>query len=118
MAAENRPSLPHKCILSDFVVVGGGVAGVCCAQTLAETNTEAKITLVTAKDVVKLVTSCRKLTRTLEERVVEEKPSFTLSRMFPNITVINDTVIEVNPSSKLYPGVLKLSYDSVFQLVS
>eukprot|EP00794_Sanderia_malayensis_P018818 gene18818-20714_t len=81
---------------SEFLVIGGGVSGVCCAQTLAQTNSNSLITIIVAKDLVKLVTSRKKLTRTLEEIEIEEKRSLSLSREFSNITVLNDLVEAVN----------------------
>lgn len=85
----------------DFVVVGGGVAGVSCCQQLAELDPGASITLVSGKDIVKLVTSHRKVTRILEEVVVEERPSFSISENYPNIKVLNDFVQEIDHHSKL-----------------
>ncbi len=87
---------------ADFLVVGGGVAGICCAQSIAETNADVSIILVTAKDVVKLVTNSRKLTRTLEEITVEEKPSLTLCENHPNIHVIHDMIVTIDPESKRF----------------
>lgn len=95
MAAGKSPT-------ADYVVVGGGVAGVCCCQTLAEKNPEASIILLAAKDVIKLVTSHRKITRALEEISVEERPSFTLTENYENISVINDLVVEIDHKSKNY----------------
>ena len=87
-------------ISTDFAVVGGGVAGVSCCQHIAETDPNASVILLAPKDVIKLVTSHRKVTRTLEEVIVEERPSFTISENFPNVRVISDFVKEVNHHSK------------------
>ena len=87
-------------ITSDFVVVGGGVSGVSCCQELAEINPQAFIALLAPKDVVKLVTSHRKVTRTLEEVIVEERPSCKLSENYPNIRVIGEYVAEICHRSK------------------
>ena len=90
-----------SCFTSDFVAVGGGVSGVSCCQYLAENEPNSSITLLAPKDLVKLVTSHKKVTRTLEEVVVEERPSFKLSENYPNIRVINEFVTEICHRSKL-----------------
>ena len=88
-------------ITSDFVAVGGGVSGVSCCQHLAENEPNSSIILLAPKDLVKLVTSHKKVTRILEEVVVEERPSFKLSENYPNIRVINEFVTEIYHRSKL-----------------
>jgi len=85
-----------KVMQTDFVVVGGGVSGVSCCQLLAEIDPSTSIILIAPKDIVKLVTNHRRVTRTLDELVVEERPSILLSEKYSNITVINEFVTEVH----------------------
>lgn len=87
-------------LYQDFVVVGGGVSGVSCCQQLAELDQNVSITLISPKDIVKLVTSHRKVTRTLEEVLVEERPHSTITENYPNIRVLNAFVEEINHRSK------------------
>ena len=89
-----------KVMQTDFVVVGGGVSGVSCCQLLAEIDPSTSIILIAPKDIVKLVTNHRRVTRTLDEIVVEERPSILLSEKYSNITVINEFVTEVHHRGK------------------
>ncbi|XP_049991249.1 pyridine nucleotide-disulfide oxidoreductase domain-containing protein 1 isoform X2 [Alexandromys fortis] len=75
-----------------FVVVGGGIAGVTCAEQLAVTFPEEDILLVTASPVIKAVTNFKQVSKVLEEFDVEEQPSTVLENRFPNIKVIESGV--------------------------
>ena len=46
----NCPTSPRE-----FVVVGGGIAGVCCAQELARLNEGSKVTIISSTDMIKEV---------------------------------------------------------------
>jgi NAD(P)H-nitrite reductase large subunit len=50
-----------------LVVLGGGVAGVCCAQELCRICPDAHVTLISADAVIKGVGDVRRLTKNLEE---------------------------------------------------
>ncbi|XP_036107257.1 pyridine nucleotide-disulfide oxidoreductase domain-containing protein 1 isoform X2 [Molossus molossus] len=71
-----------------FVVVGGGIAGVTCAEQLAIHFPSEEILLVTASPVIKAVTNFKQVSKVLEEFDVEEQPSTMLENRFPNIKVI------------------------------
>lgn len=75
-----------------FVVVGGGIAGVTCAEQLAINFPEEDILLVTASPVIKAVTNFKQVSKVLEEFDVEEQPSTMLENRFPNIKVIESGV--------------------------
>ncbi len=55
------------------VVVGGGVAGVTCAEEVARLSPTARVTLVSASSVLKGITSRVRLTARLEELDVVER---------------------------------------------
>uniref|UniRef100_A0A1I8H3N9 Pyr_redox_2 domain-containing protein n=1 Tax=Macrostomum lignano TaxID=282301 RepID=A0A1I8H3N9_9PLAT len=59
----------------DFVIVGGGIAGVTCAETLAALEPDARVLIVSASPVVKAVTNLRPVTKLLEEFDVELRAS-------------------------------------------
>nr|KAF6375107.1 pyridine nucleotide-disulfide oxidoreductase domain 1 [Pipistrellus kuhlii] len=71
-----------------FIVVGGGIAGVSCAEQLAIHFPSEEILLVTASPVIKAVTNFKQISKVLEEFDVEEQPSTMLENRFPNIKVI------------------------------
>ncbi|XP_042529311.1 pyridine nucleotide-disulfide oxidoreductase domain-containing protein 1 [Dipodomys spectabilis] len=71
-----------------LVVVGGGIAGVTCAEQLAVNFPSEEILLITASPVIKAVTNFKQVSRLLEEFDVEEQPGAALEERFPNITVV------------------------------
>ncbi|XP_049678458.1 pyridine nucleotide-disulfide oxidoreductase domain-containing protein 1 isoform X1 [Accipiter gentilis] len=77
---------------SRFVVVGGGIAGVTCAEKLAMEFPSEDIFLMTASPVIKAITNFKQVSKTLEEFDVEEQPSSLLERRYPNIKVIQSGV--------------------------
>ncbi|XP_018425822.1 PREDICTED: pyridine nucleotide-disulfide oxidoreductase domain-containing protein 1 [Nanorana parkeri] len=85
MAAERAP----------WLVLGGGIAGVTCAEQLALQFTEDDVFLLTAAPLIKAATNVRQVSRTLEEFNVEEQASSTLERQHPNIKVISSAVREL-----------------------
>ncbi|XP_054845312.1 pyridine nucleotide-disulfide oxidoreductase domain-containing protein 1 [Eublepharis macularius] len=90
MAAVSRP--PLAAARSRFVVVGGGIAGVTCAERLATEFPSDDILLITASPVIKAVTNFKQVSRTLEEFDVEEQVSSVLEKRYPNIKVIQSGV--------------------------
>uniref|UniRef100_A0A3Q2LE44 Pyridine nucleotide-disulfide oxidoreductase domain-containing protein 1 n=1 Tax=Equus caballus TaxID=9796 RepID=A0A3Q2LE44_HORSE len=87
MEAARLPSTAGK-----FVVVGGGIAGVTCAEQLAIHFPSEDILLITASPVIKAVTNFKQVSRVLEEFDVEEQPNTMLENRFPNIKVIESGV--------------------------
>ncbi|KAL0962708.1 hypothetical protein UPYG_G00344310 [Umbra pygmaea] len=85
MAAETKKSFK-------FVVVGGGIAGVTCAEQLASQMPSADVALLTAAPLIKAVCNFKQVSKTLEEFDVEEKPSSVLEGKYPNLRVIQSAV--------------------------
>lgn len=81
---------------ASFVVVGGGIAGVTCAEQLAINFPSEDILLITASPVIKAVTNFKQVSKVLEEFNVEEQPSSMLENRFPNIKVIESAVKQLN----------------------
>ncbi|KAJ8006896.1 hypothetical protein DPEC_G00111970 [Dallia pectoralis] len=75
-----------------FVVVGGGIAGVTCAEQLASQFPSADVALLTAAPLIKAVCNFKQVSKTLEEFDVEEKPSSVLEEKYPNLRVIQSAV--------------------------
>ncbi|XP_043943747.1 pyridine nucleotide-disulfide oxidoreductase domain-containing protein 1 [Protopterus annectens] len=74
------------------VVVGGGIAGVTCAEQLAFDFPSEDIILLTASSVIKAVTNLKPVSRTLEDFKVEEHGCSSLEDRCPNIKVIQSPV--------------------------
>ncbi|XP_067347131.1 pyridine nucleotide-disulfide oxidoreductase domain-containing protein 1 isoform X2 [Channa argus] len=75
-----------------FVIVGGGIAGVTCVEQLSSQMPSADVALITAGPHIKAVTNYKQVSKTLEEFEVEELPSCVLEERFPNLTVIHSAV--------------------------
>lgn len=75
-----------------FVVVGGGIAGVTCAEQLGLQFPSEAVVLLTAAPLVKTVTNFKKVSKTLEDFDVEEQPSSVLEEKYPNLKVIQSAV--------------------------
>lgn len=75
-----------------FVVVGGGIAGVTCVEQLSSDFPSARVALITAASHIKAVTNFKQVFQTLEKFDVEERPSSALQEKFPNVTVIQSAV--------------------------
>ncbi|CAG9826146.1 unnamed protein product [Diabrotica balteata] len=83
-----------------FVIVGGGIAGVSCAETLAFFEPEKSIVLLSESSLIKTVTNLHAITRTLTEFNIQEMASSEFSSKHPNIKVIHDTLAEIHDSEK------------------
>jgi len=79
-----------------FVIVGGGIAGVSCAEGLAFLCPNKRILLLTASPVIKAVTNIVHLTKTLCEFDVKEISAEKFADSHPAVSVIQDTVISIN----------------------
>ncbi|XP_069084629.1 pyridine nucleotide-disulfide oxidoreductase domain-containing protein 1 isoform X2 [Pleurodeles waltl] len=80
------------CNAGRFLVVGGGIAGVTCAEQLALQFPSDEVILVTSSPLIKAVTHFKQISKTLEEFEVEEQPITILENKFPNIRVIQSAV--------------------------
>ena len=92
-----------------FLIVGGGIAGVSCAELLHQESTHldahdleaVSIVLVTASPLIKAVTNIDHLTRHLASFDVSEEAAGDFQRRHDNVTVIEDTVAEVDVEAKV-----------------
>lgn len=91
----------EKKIESTFVIVGGGIAGVSCAEGLSFLAPEESIILITASPLIKAVTNIIPLGKTLMHFDIEEKNATTLNKKYKMLQVIQDTVIKIDTIKKL-----------------
>ncbi|XP_024150419.1 pyridine nucleotide-disulfide oxidoreductase domain-containing protein 1 [Oryzias melastigma] len=82
-----------------FVVVGGGIAGVTCVEQLFTQIPSADVALVTASPHIKAVTNHKQVSRTVEEFDVEERPPSVLEEKFPTLSVIHSAVKSLHAQS-------------------
>jgi NADH dehydrogenase FAD-containing subunit len=85
-----------------YVVIGGGIAGVSCAQELASltVNVDASVHLISASGALKASQGSMEITKHLEEFVVYEKSSDVFRIDHPNIEVSVGVVKHVDPLAK------------------
>lgn len=81
---------------ASIVVIGGGIAGVSCAETLSSLCKDEKITLITASPLIKAVTNFKQISRRLEEFEVEEKPGAALEAECENVKVLQVMVVSID----------------------
>ncbi|XP_016392034.1 pyridine nucleotide-disulfide oxidoreductase domain-containing protein 1 [Sinocyclocheilus rhinocerous] len=75
-----------------FVIVGGGIAGVTCAEQIASQFVSDEVYLLTASPLVKTVTNFKQVSKTLEEFDIEDQPSSVLEEKYPNLKVLQSAV--------------------------
>ncbi|XP_034190020.2 pyridine nucleotide-disulfide oxidoreductase domain 1 [Osmia lignaria lignaria] len=83
-----------------FAIVGGGIAGVSCAESIGFIAPEENTILITASPLIKAVTNIVPLGKTLMQFDVEEKDTETLTKTHDSLKVIHDFVIKVNIANK------------------
>lgn len=86
-------------MMTKYVVVGGGIAGVTCAETLSSLCPEDEILLITASPLIKAITNYKKITKTLEEFDVEERPNISLQSKCENVKVVQKSVRSLEAKS-------------------
>lgn len=79
-----------------YVVVGGGIAGVTCAETLSMLCQDDEILLITASPLVKVITNYTQISKTLEDFDVEERPMTSVETTCPNVKVIQKVIVSLN----------------------
>lgn len=83
-----------------FVVIGGGIAGISCVETLSLLNENLDILLITKSSFVKTATSALQITKTIVKLNVEEVQVDTIENKFKNVKIIIDTVVKLNHVEK------------------
>ncbi|XP_063886870.1 pyridine nucleotide-disulfide oxidoreductase domain-containing protein 1-like [Scylla paramamosain] len=84
-----------------YIVVGGGIAGVTCAEHLYILHPEAQTLVLTATPLIKAVTNVLPLTKTLDTFEVEEHDPNTLQSKCPSVSVIQDCVARLDVEKQL-----------------
>lgn len=79
-----------------FAIIGGGIAGVSCAEMLSTLCPDEDILLLTASPLIKAITNYKKISKTLEEFDVEERPMMSVQQDFPNVKVIQTEVTSLD----------------------
>lgn len=83
---------------ADFVIVGGGIAGVSCAENLAFLQPDKTIILLSESALIKTVTNLHAITKTIMSFDVEETLGSSLSDKYSNIKIVYEKMSKVNDS--------------------
>jgi len=83
-----------------YAVIGGGIAGVTCAEHLHILDGERSTVLISSSDVIKCVTNVLHLTKTIEMFDVEERNAQSLTRQCPSVTVNGGSVCHLDAVNK------------------
>lgn len=95
------------------LIIGGGIAGITCIETLHLMDIDLKMGLITSTDTVKSVTNLHRITKLIEDFEVSEKSTDEVSQRIPTVTIIKAIVDFI----KLYHIQIpeKLITDELFQ---
>ncbi|GBF99943.1 hypothetical protein Rsub_12636 [Raphidocelis subcapitata] len=103
-----------------YVVIGGGIGGVCCAEELCRLAAPGdEVALVSASPVLKGVSNVVRLAKYVEEFTVVERDAEAVAT--PNLRVVRGWVAGVDPASKTVrvapadggPPPAELAYDAL-----
>lgn len=86
---------------ADFVIIGGGIAGVSCAETLSFLTPNKRVILLTESPIVKAIVNLKMITKTLSSFDVVEQNIDTFSNTFPSINIIHDLLTEISSKNNL-----------------
>ncbi|EDO49331.1 predicted protein [Nematostella vectensis] len=84
---------------STFLIIGGGIAGVSCAEHLTASCPEESVTLITATDLVKSVVNLREYGRHLQVFDVEAKPGSSLCSEKKKLRVVKAVIVSFDPQA-------------------
>ncbi|CAK1578205.1 unnamed protein product [Parnassius mnemosyne] len=84
-----------------YLVVGGGIAGVTCVETLAILHPEETLAIITASSLVKNVTNVSFYAKTIVKFDVSETEANSLLKIHPNLNIIYDSLKHINTMQKL-----------------
>ncbi|KAG0717018.1 Pyridine nucleotide-disulfide oxidoreductase domain-containing protein 1 [Chionoecetes opilio] len=84
-----------------YIVIGGGIAGVTCAEHLYILHPEAQTLVLTASALIKAVTNVLSLTKTLDSFEVEEHHPDILQSKCPSVRVLQDAVDHLDAKNQL-----------------
>ena len=87
-------------MVDPVIVVGGGIAGVSCASTLAQLDPSLVIKLISSKPVLKVATNVKGKGQHLESFDVIEQSTDQLTSQYNNIEIIIGTIIGLDASEK------------------
>jgi len=88
----------------DFVIIGGGIAGVSCIQRLSTlVSGQEQILLLSSSPLIKAATNIKNVTKLLTDFEVEERSIDSFQKNFKNITILHKLVSDLDTQNhKVY----------------
>ena len=83
-----------------YVIVGGGISGVSCAETLAQLDAKNSILLISESSLIKSTINLIPLTKMITKFDVKEISLTDFERNYTNVTVIRDSLSYINSQEK------------------
>ncbi|XP_041972820.1 pyridine nucleotide-disulfide oxidoreductase domain-containing protein 1 [Aricia agestis] len=84
-----------------YLIVGGGIAGVTCVETLAIIHPEEKLILITASSLVKNVSNVSFYAKTIVKFDVHDTEANSLLKIHPSLTIVYDSLKYLNTKEKI-----------------
>ncbi|CAG9791865.1 unnamed protein product [Diatraea saccharalis] len=85
---------------STYLIIGGGIAGVTCVETLAILHPEESLVLITASSLVKNVSNVSFFAKTIVKFDVNETEASSLQKIHPNLQIIYDSLNYIDSKNK------------------
>ncbi|XP_028028589.1 pyridine nucleotide-disulfide oxidoreductase domain-containing protein 1 [Bombyx mandarina] len=102
-------------INTTYLIVGGGIAGVTCVETLAILHPEKTLVLVTASTLVKNVSNVTFFAKTIVNFDVNETEATSLQKIHPNLKIIYDSLkhLDTEKQKALTDKGVHIQYDVI-----
>lgn len=84
-----------------YLIVGGGIAGVTCVETLAILHPEETLVIITASSLVKNVSNVSFYAKTIVKFDVNETEANSLMRIHPNLKIVYDSLKHVDTENQI-----------------
>ncbi|OWR53339.1 Pyridine nucleotide-disulfide oxidoreductase domain-containing protein 1 [Danaus plexippus plexippus] len=88
-------------IETKYLVIGGGIAGVTCVETLAILHPEENLLIITASSLVKRVTNVSFYAKTVVKFDVADTEASSLMKIHPNLKIIYDSLKFLDTKNKI-----------------
>lgn len=99
--SSGEASTPSSSTRDTYVVIGGGIAGVCCAQELARLQAPRhRILLISASEVITQAACVASTTSRLHEITVVSKTARVMQIEYPSIEIMIGTVQRIDYETK------------------
>ncbi|XP_038213441.1 pyridine nucleotide-disulfide oxidoreductase domain-containing protein 1 [Zerene cesonia] len=88
----------HK---ATYLVVGGGIAGVTCVESLAILHPEETLIILTASSLIKNVSNVSFYAKTIVKFDVHDTEATSLQKIHPNLSIVYDSLKHLDTTNKV-----------------